>query len=48
MAKIKLFCSNSLRGALTDLIPLFERASGHPVEISYDPAKVMMLRMGRG
>ena len=48
MAKIKLFCSNSLRGALTDLVPAFERASGHQVEISYDPAKVMMERIGRG
>jgi molybdate transport system substrate-binding protein len=48
MAKIKLFCSNSLRGALTDLIPLFERSSGHHVELSYDPAKVMMERIGRG
>jgi molybdate transport system substrate-binding protein len=48
MAKINLFCSNSLRGALTDLIPLFERSSGHHVEVSYDPAKVMMERVGRG
>lgn len=48
MAKIKLFVSNSLRGALTDLIPLFERSSGHHVEISYDPAKVMMERIERG
>jgi hypothetical protein len=48
MAKINLFCSNSLRGALTDLIPAFERASGHHVEVSYDPAKVMMERVGRG
>jgi molybdate transport system substrate-binding protein len=48
MAKIKLFCSNSLRGALTDLLPAFERASGHHVEVSYDPAKVMMERIGRG
>ena len=48
MAKIKLFVSNSLRGALNDLLPAFERASGHHVEVSYDPAKVMMERIGRG
>ena len=48
MSKITLFCSNSLRGALTDLLPAFERASGHQVEVSYDPAKVMMERIGRG
>lgn len=48
MAKIKLFVSNSLRGALNDLLPAFERASGHHVEVSYDPAKVMMERIDRG
>ena len=48
MSKITLFCSNSLRGALNDLLPAFERASGHHVEVSYDPAKVMMERIGRG
>lgn len=48
MATISLFCSNSLRGALNDLLPAFERASGHQVEVSYDPAKVMMERIGRG
>lgn len=48
MANIQLFVSNSQRGALADLIPQFERASGHRVEISYDPAKVMMERIARG
>lgn len=48
MAKIRLFVSNSMRGAMDDLIPLFERSSGHKVTISYDPAKVMMERIGRG
>jgi molybdate transport system substrate-binding protein len=48
MAEIKLFCSNSLRGALSELVPAFEKASGHAVEVSYDPAKVMMERIGRG
>jgi molybdate transport system substrate-binding protein len=48
MAKIGLFCSNSLRGALSDLLPAFERASGHQVEVSYDPGKVMMERIARG
>lgn len=48
MALIKLFVSNSLRGALDELLPAFERESGHRVEVSYDPAKVMMERIGRG
>jgi len=48
MATIRLFVSNSLRGVLGELIPQFERASGHMVSISYDPAKVMMERIARG
>ncbi|HET9405290.1 MAG TPA: substrate-binding domain-containing protein [Burkholderiales bacterium] len=48
MATIQLFVSNSLRGVLNELIPQFERASGHKVSISYDPAKVMMERIARG
>jgi molybdate transport system substrate-binding protein len=48
MATIQLFVSNSQRGVLGELIPQFERASGHAVSISYDPAKVMMERIARG
>ena len=48
MATIRLFVSNSLRGVLGELVPQFERASGHTVSISYDPAKVMMERIARG
>ena len=36
MATIKLFVSNSMRGAMSVLIPQFERASSHQVDISYD------------
>jgi molybdate transport system substrate-binding protein len=48
MATIQLFVSNSLRGVLGELIPQFERSSGHAVSISYDPAKLMMERIARG
>jgi molybdate transport system substrate-binding protein len=48
MATISLFVSNSLRGVLGELIPQFERASGHRVVISYDPAKLMLERIARG
>ena len=48
MATIKLFCSNSMRGVMDELLPQFERASGHKVEVSYDPAKLMMERIQRG
>lgn len=48
MATIKLFVSNSMRGVMDELLPQFERASGNKVEISYDPAKLMMERIQRG
>lgn len=48
MATIKLFVSNSMRGAMGELIPRFEREKGHKVDISYDPAKLMMERISRG
>ena len=48
MASIKLFVSNSMHGVMDALIPQFERASGHKVAISYDPAKVMMERIQKG
>ena len=48
MAEIRLFVSNSMRGAMDELLPQFGRASGHKVKASYDPAKVMMERIARG
>ena len=48
MATSKLFVSNSMRGVMDELLPQFERASGHKVEVSYDPAKLMMERIQRG
>jgi molybdate transport system substrate-binding protein len=48
MATIRLFSTNSMRGALERLIPPFQRAGGHAVSISYDPAKVMLERVRGG
>jgi molybdate transport system substrate-binding protein len=48
MATIRSFVSNSMRGVMDELVPQFERATGHKVSISYDPAKVMMERIQRG
>ena len=48
MATINLFVSNSMRGVMNELLPQFERASGNKVEVSYDPAKLMMERIQRG
>jgi molybdate transport system substrate-binding protein len=48
MATIQLLTTNSLRAALGEIIPQFERASGHRVAVSYDPAKMMLERIRRG
>jgi molybdate transport system substrate-binding protein len=48
MATLKLYTSNSMHGVLDDLAPKFERASGHKLSISYDPAKVMLQRIAAG
>src|SRR5690349_21409843 len=48
MATIKLFVSNSMRGVMNELLPQFERATGNKVDVSYDPAKLMMERIQRG
>ncbi|MBI3045694.1 MAG: substrate-binding domain-containing protein [Betaproteobacteria bacterium] len=47
-ARIKLLTSNSVHGVLDELLPRFEGARGHKVEVSYDPAKVMLARIRAG
>jgi molybdate transport system substrate-binding protein len=47
-AEIKVLCSNSTHAVMDELVPEFERASGHKVSISYDPAKIMLQRIQRG
>ncbi|HSC96919.1 MAG TPA: substrate-binding domain-containing protein [Burkholderiales bacterium] len=46
--KIKVLASNSIRAVMAELVPQFERASGHSVSVSYDPAKVMLARVENG
>ena len=48
MATIRLMTSNSVRGVLDEALPRFERATGHKVAVSYDPAKVMLRRIRGG
>jgi molybdate transport system substrate-binding protein len=48
MAEVRLFTSNSMHGVLDELLPQFERASGHKVTVSYDPARLMMQRIANG
>ena len=46
--EIKLFSSGSTVGALRELIPQFERATGHRVTVSNEPGKIMLERITRG
>lgn len=46
--EIKLFSSGSTAGALRELVPRFERATGNRVTISNDPGKIMLERITRG
>lgn len=46
--EIVLFTSNSMRGVLNELLPEFERATGHTVRVSYDPAQIMRKRIAAG
>lgn len=48
MATIRLLTSNQMRGPLAELLPHFERESGHAVSASYEPAKIMLERIARG
>jgi molybdate transport system substrate-binding protein len=45
---IKVLASNSIRAVMGELIPQFERANDCQLEISYDPAKVMLARIQKG
>jgi molybdate transport system substrate-binding protein len=46
--EVKLLTSNSVRGVLAELAPRFARESGYALEVSYDPAQVMLRRIAEG
>jgi len=48
MKKLRVFASNSIRAAMAELVPQFERASRNRVAVSYDPAKILLERIGKG
>ena len=48
MANLKLFTSNGQRTVMAELLPRFEKASGHRIEASYDPGQIMMRRIAAG
>ena len=45
---LKVLTSNSMRAVMDELVAQFERASGHKISISYDPAKLMLGRIRSG
>jgi molybdate transport system substrate-binding protein len=47
-AGIKVLCSNSSHAVMEELLPAFERASGHKVSISYDTAILTLSRIKSG
>ena len=46
--QIQVFSGNSMRAALAELAPAFERASGHGYRVSYDPARIVLRRIDAG
>jgi molybdate transport system substrate-binding protein len=45
---IKVFASNSVRGAVEALLPGFERSGGSPIDIVFEPAKAILRRIAAG
>ncbi len=45
---IKLICTTALKTSLDELLPQFERASGHKVEPSYGPSAQLTKRLAKG
>lgn len=46
--EIRVMTSNALRAVLGELAPAFERAHGHKISASYDPALRMLKRIAAG
>lgn len=46
--QLKVFSGNSMRAAFGALAPRFERASGHTLDVSYDPARIVLRRIDGG
>jgi molybdate transport system substrate-binding protein len=46
--QIQVFSGNAMRGVLSELAPRFERESGHTLQVSYDPAQIVLRRVAAG
>ena len=47
-AEVKVLSSNGVHSVLVELLPEFERATGHRVAISYDTANLLLGRIKAG
>jgi molybdate transport system substrate-binding protein len=48
MATLSVLTSNGQRTVMAELMPRFEKATGHKVMASYDPGQIMMRRIDAG
>jgi molybdate transport system substrate-binding protein len=47
-AEIKVFCSNGIRAVVDELVPQFERATGHKVVLIFEPSTLLKKRIDAG
>lgn len=47
-AEVKLFCPVAMKGVMSDLVPQFERSSGHKVAIEYGTVGALVDRLIKG
>jgi molybdate transport system substrate-binding protein len=47
-ADIKVFCTNGVRAVVEELLPQFEKTTGHKVVISYEPSTQIKKRIDAG
>jgi molybdate transport system substrate-binding protein len=47
-AEVKALITTAMKAAIDELVPAFERASGHTVSISYDPSGRLAQRLRKG
>jgi len=47
-AEIKVFCTNGVRAVVEELIPKFEKTTGHKVVISFEPSTQIKKRIDAG
>jgi molybdate transport system substrate-binding protein len=45
---MKVFSGNGMRAVLSELMPRFGREHGHDVEVTYDPAQIILRRVDGG